>query len=60
MTDYHGLPCWYELAAKDLDGAHRFYSAVLGWSIDDSTMPGMTYHIAKAAAHRVAGTSILP
>ena len=52
---YHGLPCWYELATPDLAGSGAFYSAVLGWSVADANVPGMTYHLASVAAAQVAG-----
>ena len=55
MTEFHGLPCWYELASTDCDPSQAFYSAVLGWTWTDSGMPGMTYMIAKADDVMVAG-----
>lgn len=55
MSDFHGLPCWYELATNDLNGAQAFYGTVLGWAMSDSQMPGMTYMLAKADGAMVAG-----
>jgi predicted enzyme related to lactoylglutathione lyase len=52
---FHGLPCWYELGAKDADAAQGFYSAVLGWSWRDAGMPGMDYRLALAGEAMVAG-----
>ena len=52
---FHGLPCWYELTAADLPGAKAFYSAVLGWSVADSGMPGMDYWVATTGDTMVAG-----
>ena len=52
---HHGLPCWYELATSDLTGAETFYTAVLGWTVADSGMPGMDYRIARANSAMVAG-----
>ena len=52
---FHGLPCWYELATSNIDGAAAFYGAVLGWNVADSGMPGMTYHIASIGGTMVAG-----
>lgn len=46
--DVHGLPCWYELSTGDLAAAGDFYRSVLGWSIADSGMEGITYHLATA------------
>jgi uncharacterized protein len=34
MTDREGLPIWYELLARDPDAAERFYTHVLGWSVE--------------------------
>ena len=34
---------WYELMTGDLDAAVSFYSAVVGWDVRDSGMPGMRY-----------------
>lgn len=55
MSDFHGLPCWYELATNDLTGAQAFYGALFGWVITDSQTPGMTYLLAKADGAMVAG-----
>ena len=55
MSDFHGMPCWYELGTNDLDGAQAFYHAVLGWDWSDSGMPGMTYMLGKANGDMIAG-----
>ena len=55
MSDFHGLPCWYELATNDLPGRQAFYRAVLGWQTTDSQMPGMTYLLSRADGAMVAG-----
>ena len=52
---HHGLPCWYELATPDIDGAQAFYPALLGWSIADSGTPGMDYRLASIGGAMVAG-----
>ena len=54
MSD-HGLPCWYELATPDLTASGVFYAAVLGWTVADAAVPGMTYHLATVAGAQVAG-----
>lgn len=57
-VSFHGMPCWYELTTSDLAAAEQFYGAVVGWSVADSGMPGMTYHLASAAdGVMVAGMS---
>ena len=45
----HGAPCWYELGTNDLDGAGRFYSSVLRWTVADAGMPDFAYHLATAS-----------
>ena len=55
MSDFHGLPCWYELATSDLNGAQAFYAAILGWVITDSNTPGISYLLARANGAMVAG-----
>ncbi len=57
-VSFHGMPCWYELTTSDLSAAEEFYGTVVGWSVTDSGMPGMTYHLARAAdGVMVAGMS---
>jgi predicted enzyme related to lactoylglutathione lyase len=35
MSNRHGTPIWYELMTKDPVAARRFYSAVIGWEIEE-------------------------
>ena len=55
---FQGLPCWYELSTSTLAGATAFYGAVIGWTVADSGMPTMQYHIASAGTSRVAGMMV--
>jgi predicted enzyme related to lactoylglutathione lyase len=50
-----GKPCWYELSAPDAGIAARFYSYVIGWTVQDAGMPGFDYLLAKAGDDMVAG-----
>jgi predicted enzyme related to lactoylglutathione lyase len=34
-----GAPCWADLSTPDLEGAKRFYAALLGWSFDEARSP---------------------
>jgi uncharacterized protein len=43
----HGSFCWNELMTRDLAGAEKFYSELLGWKTVDSGMPGMKYTLIK-------------
>jgi predicted enzyme related to lactoylglutathione lyase len=47
-SDPDGMPppgkfVWDELMTSDVEGAKKFYSAVIGWEAEDVPMPGMTY-----------------
>ncbi|MFV0460303.1 MAG: VOC family protein [Actinomycetales bacterium] len=56
-----GTPCWYELNTSDLAAAGAFYADALGWTVADSGMPGMTYHLATASdGGMVAGLGPVP
>jgi predicted enzyme related to lactoylglutathione lyase len=52
--------CWYELMTTDLDGAERFYGAVIGWFAKDAGTPGLRYSILSTGAAPVAGVMALP
>jgi predicted enzyme related to lactoylglutathione lyase len=48
MPNSQGSFIWYELITPDLDGARRFYEAVVGWDIEaQSSMPGMDYRMIR-------------
>ena len=56
MPNPHGSFIWYELMTSDLDGAKRFYDAVVGWDIEpQSTMPGMDYRMVRRSDGGNAG-----
>lgn len=59
-TNTHGTPCWFELGTSDLEGAAKFYAAVLGWDVDKNSMAGMEYWLAKSGQDMVAGIMINP
>jgi predicted enzyme related to lactoylglutathione lyase len=54
-ADFHGAPCWYELSTSDITRAQAFYTAILGWTVADSGMPGMDYRLGKVGDTMVAG-----
>ena len=37
---FHGLFCWNELMAHDVERAKAFYAATIGWTFEASPMPG--------------------
>jgi predicted enzyme related to lactoylglutathione lyase len=51
---------WYELITPDTAAAAAFYGAVLGWTAQDSGVPGQSYTIFNAASVSVAGMMALP
>jgi predicted enzyme related to lactoylglutathione lyase len=46
---------WYELMTGDPVAAAEFYAAVVGWTMKDAGMPGMTYTLAQVGERQVAG-----
>ena len=52
----HGVPCWVDTAAIDLDEARRFYSGLFDWTFQDAIpadAPG-SYLIATVGGQDVA------
>jgi uncharacterized protein len=60
MVDTHGQFVWYELLTNDVEAAKAFYTSVVGWGIEDVSMPGMIYILLTVAGVSVAGLSGLP
>jgi uncharacterized protein len=60
MGDTHGQFVWYELLTNDVEAAKAFYTNVVGWGVEDVSMPGMTYMLLTVAGVSVAGLSGLP
>lgn len=50
-----GTPCWVDLATPDLAKAAEFYSAVLGWSLEDKGEEFAHYHIAEVDGRPAGG-----
>lgn len=56
-------PCyfsWYELITPDTTAASAFYGAVIGWTAQDSGVPGQSYTIFSAGLVGVGGMMALP
>ena len=51
---------WYELMTSDAAAAAGFYSKVVGWTAEDSGMPGMAYTLMKVGDAQVAGVMGTP
>jgi predicted enzyme related to lactoylglutathione lyase len=60
MANSEGGFVWYELATGDLKGAEKFYSKVVGWTVKDAGMPGMTYLLLHANEIPVGGMMTMP
>lgn len=50
-----GAFSWAELATSDVEGAKKFYTALLGWTTEQAPIEGMSYTLAKVGEERVAG-----
>ena len=50
-----GVPCWADLSVPDLDAAKAFYSAVLGWTLEDQGADFGHYHLATVGGRQAAG-----
>ena len=50
-----GAFSWAELATTDVEGAKKFYTALLGWATEQAPVEGMSYTLAKVGEERVAG-----
>jgi predicted enzyme related to lactoylglutathione lyase len=51
---------WYELLTSDLDPALAFYGTVIGWTAQDSGMPGLDYRILSTQSGAVGGAMTAP
>lgn len=55
-----GTFCWNELMTRDVAGASKFYTELLGWKAVDSGMPGMDYTLLKAGDKDAGGMMAMP
>ena len=60
MPNASGRFVWYELMAGDTAAARTFYGAVVGWTLQDVPIPGMTYTLLKAGETEIGGLMPLP
>ena len=56
----HGAFSWCELMTNDVAEAKNFYSQLLGWTIEEMEMEGMTYNVLKAGEDAVGGIMATP
>ncbi len=55
----HGIPCWMDVSASDIDAAKLFYAGIFGWSYSDQGEQFGGYHIADRDGHATAGVAPL-
>ncbi len=51
---------WYDQMSNDLAGAEKFYSKVVGWSLEPNTMNAQTYTLLKTGDTMVGGLMPIP
>jgi predicted enzyme related to lactoylglutathione lyase len=57
----HGDFSWTELMTRDVAGARKFYSEVLGWEMEEMPMgEGQPYVVLKAGGEAVGGMMLMP
>jgi predicted enzyme related to lactoylglutathione lyase len=56
----HGTFIWNELVTRDIPGAEKFYTELLGWKAANSDMPGMKYTVFKAGDRESGGLMEMP
>jgi predicted enzyme related to lactoylglutathione lyase len=60
MANSHGRFVWYELMTTDMEAAKVFYAEVVGWGVQDASMPGRAYSLFTAGGASVSGLMHLP
>ena len=60
MTENHGKFVWYDAMTTDPNAAATFYKDVIGWTVKDSGMPGMTYLLLSAGETGIGGLMPVP
>ena len=55
-----GTFIWNELVTRDMPGAEKFYTELLGWKAIKSDMPGMKYTVFKAGDRESGGMMDMP
>jgi uncharacterized protein len=63
MTDIsqqHGAFSWCELMTTDTTAAKAFYTRLFGWTIEERTMPEMTYNVMSVGNKEFGGLMQMP
>jgi predicted enzyme related to lactoylglutathione lyase len=56
----HGAFGWFELMTSNVAAAKKFYTELLGWTIQDMPMENMDYTVIKVDNEDVAGMMPMP
>ncbi len=56
----HGDFSWTELMTRDVEAAKKFYTELLGWSIEEMPMAEGPYIVLKAGGSGVGGIMLMP
>jgi len=56
----HGDFSWSELLTRDVEGAKRFYTEVLGWEMDQMPVEGEPYTVIKTGDREIGGIMRMP
>jgi uncharacterized protein len=60
QSDVLGKFVWYDQMSNDLAGSEKFYSKVVGWSLEPNTMNNQKYTLLKAGEGMVGGLMPIP
>ncbi|MCQ0021541.1 VOC family protein [Streptomyces somaliensis DSM 40738] len=55
---FYGAPCWVSLMTRDLEAAHDFYGAVMGWGFRPARL-GEDFSVALSGGRVIAGMGAL-
>jgi predicted enzyme related to lactoylglutathione lyase len=60
VVEYQGRFVWYELMTTDVAAARAFYGKVVGWGVQDASMPGLAYTFFTARNAFASGLLDIP
>ena len=60
QSDVLGKFVWYDQMSNDLPGSEKFYSQVVGWSLEPNTMNSQKYTLLKTGETMVGGLMPIP
>jgi uncharacterized protein len=57
----HGMFSWYELMTGDLEGSKKFYTELMGWTLEEFPMEeGESYWVVKVGEEEMGGIMRTP